>query len=218
MSKPWVWKVKPGTPCKIGIIGSKEVGKTTLANLLNGRLKSLGASSDLVYESARNSPLPLNERTSIASTYWLLGTQIATEALMQATRQFTVCDRTVIDLIPFAAYIVNRQENSCREEPFAELQKLKILVKHYLVARPYDFLFYIPIRKELWKVFGEPSDPYYQAEIDRELRIFLQELQVNYHKLKELHNQERLEEIMAILHSRYRFSLEETCGSWLANL
>ena len=64
-------------PAKIDIIGSKGVGKTTPANLVNGHLKYMGASSDLVYESARNCPLLLNEKTTIESAYWLFGSQIA---------------------------------------------------------------------------------------------------------------------------------------------
>ena len=66
-------KVKPNTACKIGIIGAKEVGKTGLANLLNGYLKIIGAHCDLVPETARNSPFLLNEGSGIGTLYWVLG-------------------------------------------------------------------------------------------------------------------------------------------------
>jgi GTPase SAR1 family protein len=86
---------------KVAFIGSKEVGKTTLASYLNGQLKSLGLSVDIVPEVARYCPLPLNEKTTIESAYWLLGAQISAEALVEKTRQFVICDRTVLDVFPF---------------------------------------------------------------------------------------------------------------------
>ena len=199
--------VEPTTPTKIGIIGPKEVGKTALANLINGHLKLLGVSSDLVHESARRCPLPLNEKTTIGAAYWLLGAQIAAEALVQETRQFTVCDRTVIDLYPFALYSAANSDSTAGKATAATrgLQPLRTLIQDYLTARPYEFLFYVPIRQELWNMYSPPDDPPFQALIDAEFRKFLGELQINFIELKSLDGHQRLEEIISALETRYRF-------------
>ena len=193
--------VTPSTKAKIGIIGPKEVGKTALANTLNGYLKSLGASSDLVHESARRSPLPLNEKTTIGTAYWSFGSQIMAEALVQETRQFTICDRTVIDIFPFYFFAVTNDT----EIPTQNLENLKILIKDYLTFRPYDFLFYIPIREELWDVYSRPEDPTLQSQIDREFRNFINESNIQFTEIKALGLYERLKEIMNSLESRYIF-------------
>ncbi len=199
--------VDPAIPTKIGIVGSKEVGKTALSNLLTGHLKSLGASSDLVHESARKCPLPLNEKTTLGTAFWLFGTQIAAEALVQETRQFTICDRTVLDLYPFALYsaVNTKIDAGNTAASIQQLEFLKTLIKHYIAARPYEFLFYIPIRQGLWSMHSPPDDPSYQAHIDIEFRRFLSELQIDFVEITNLDVYKRLEEVMSILKSRYRF-------------
>ena len=86
---------------KIGIVGSKSVGKTTLANLLVGYLRSTGVDADLVDEVAKRSPLPLNNETSIETSLWILGNQISSEMVL-SNKAVVVCDRTAIDVYPFA--------------------------------------------------------------------------------------------------------------------
>jgi GTPase SAR1 family protein len=185
------------TKVKVGIIGPKEVGKTALANLLNGHLKSRGVSSDLVHESARYSPLPLNKKTSFHSAYWLFGMQIASEALVSATRQFTICDRTVIDLFPFAQYSLTegKWNDEQKLDNSHKLQSLKMLISDYITAQPYNFLFYVPIRQELRTTNSSLEEHYFQIAIDERLRKFLQELKIDYYELQTPSTYDRLSEI-----------------------
>ena len=201
--------VTPEIPCKIGFMGSKAVGKTTVANLLNGHLKAIGAHSDMVYETARNCPFLLNEKTGIASSYWIVGEQIAAEALVEAKRQFTICDRTIIDVLSFAVCGLVRMFSIKHEDAHKsdEINVLKQIIKIYLEARPYDFLFYVPVRQELWSSFFKPEDYDFQLEIDRELRVLLAELNVPYYELQQLTGNGRIEEIMTQLREHYQFSL-----------
>jgi GTPase SAR1 family protein len=202
-------KAEPKNPCKIGILGAKEVGKTSLANLLTGRLKSLGISADLVHETARRAPWKLNKKTSIEAAYWLLGSQIASESLVQATRQFTICDRTVLDTYPFLAF--SFQEGRISPNPsHEELKLIKSVIRDYIKARPYDYLILVPIRQELWVYYSEPSDKELQVEIDKAFRNFLKELSLEYHELHTLNSIDRVEEVMKLLRERYHFSLEGT--------
>jgi GTPase SAR1 family protein len=198
-------RAQPETKSKIGIIGPKEVGKTTLANLLNGHLKSLGASCDLVHESARYSPLPLNKSSTVDTGYWLLGSQIAAETLVHATRQFTICDRTVLDVYPFAALAQLMAGTRQAAQVDHDLRQLKILISEYVTARPCEFLFYIPIRRELWKTYSEPSDAPYQLALDKEFRNFLAELKLSFVELKAIDDYERLQEAMQYIQEKYRF-------------
>ncbi len=196
-------RAKPNTFCKIGIIGSKEVGKTTLANLLTGQLKSLGISSDLVPETAKLSPLKLNEKSDLNVTYWLLGSQIAAEALVHGIKQFAVCDRTVIDFVPFLLCSIKQQgETSTTYVAEEEISALKYIIRTYVIAHPYEVIIYVPIRPELWEVYGEPSDIEFQAAIDLELRLFLKELGVSYYELKSLDNMDKLQEVIDLLFKR----------------
>jgi len=196
----------PIAPVKIGIIGPKSVGKTGLANLLTGHLKSLGVNCDLIQELARRCPLPLNKKTSIDSAYWLVGSQIAAEALSLATKSFTICDRTVIDPYPFVLYSLTRKEEVIHKtsEDMQKLQALKVFICDYLVARPYQFLFYVPIRQELWQTYSVPDDIDFQSKIDEIFRNFLGEFKINFCELKSLSNYERLEEIINFINNFYK--------------
>ncbi|MEK7090930.1 MAG: hypothetical protein AAB887_00300 [Patescibacteria group bacterium] len=212
-------KVKPNTACKIGIIGAKEVGKTGLANLLNGYLKIIGAHCDLVPETARNSPFLLNEGSGIGTLYWVLGTQIAAESLVQERRQFAICDRTVIDLIPFTICGLSRRHGVTKDKIRQDdkVTTVKKIIKSYLNARPYDLLFYVPINQKLWKLFSSPDDAPLQFEIDKELKIYLEELDLKYVELKKINSSDRLSEIMDSLRKLYTFSLESKLG-WLGKV
>jgi hypothetical protein len=216
----------PSTQIKIGIVGSKEVGKTILAHLLNSELKVVLSNklqddrwhSDLVYESARNCPLPLNEKTTIQSAYWLFGAQIASEAVVHARMNtlYIICDRTVIDAYPFAMHAIKneleksgRNAEESKERTRALLEPLKTLIKDYIIARPYHFLFYVPIRRDTQGRHKAPDDPVFQAAIDKELRAFLRELrddpklQIDLIELEAPEGKGRVEEIIRHIHRRH---------------
>lgn len=193
-------RIPPGTPCKIGIIGPHNVGKTTLANLLNGHLKARGAHADLVPEAARNCPLPLKNQTSIESAYWLFGAQVAAESLVYATRQFAVCDRTVIDMYPFAVHTAQTLlPGSEQTEALAALEALSALIQAYLAGRPYQFLFYVPIGETAWIQDGKVDDHALQQAVDAEFRTFLQELAIPFHVLEGTDGQARVQEMVSLI-------------------
>jgi len=174
---------------KIGIIGTKQVGKTTLANLLTGQMKSRGYHCDLVPEVARKSPYPLNAETSIAAVYWLIGAQIAAEALVEHTRKLIICDRTIVDSLPFFA----------ASNPFSKdwLTYPLDLVRVYLSARPYDYFFYLPIRPER---FGDSTiKDDLRTKVDIEFRMILGALGVDYLELQEIDDQARIGEVLSFI-------------------
>ena len=55
----------------------------------------------MVREVAQDCPLPINKDTTIESGYWLFGTPIAREAISECDSPIVICDRTVLDVIPF---------------------------------------------------------------------------------------------------------------------
>ena len=55
---------------KLAFIGSHGVGKTTLCYGLAARLKVRDISLDVVHEVARRCPLPINEETGVAATFF----------------------------------------------------------------------------------------------------------------------------------------------------
>lgn len=209
MNTPQTLCVRPDTPAKVGIIGSKEVGKTTLASLINGHLNSLGGNSDLVSEVARNCPFPLNERSTIGTAYWLLGAQITAEALVQETRQFAICDRTVLDLYPFTVCGAVQKEGSnpyTRPGFTRDIEALKAQILAYVTARPYDYLIYVPIRKEYQAIYSRPDNPEFQATIDKEFRRFLWDIQLSFVELRSVDSIDRLDEVMILLQKTYHFA------------
>lgn len=186
------------TPAKVGIIGPQNVGKTALANLLVGHLKTLGVSCDLVNEVSRRSPLPLHNQTTIESSYWLFGSQVAAEALVQAIRPVAICDRTVLDLYPFAqhALMAEMLEANIRQDNGQELSRLKQVITDYVSARPYQFLFYAPVHRELCGTSVASEDLAYQQAIDTLFRSFLHELRLETYELRTRTTYDRLNEVL----------------------
>lgn len=174
---------------KIGIVGTKKVGKTTLANLLTGHLKSLGYSCDLVPEVARRCPFSLNEKTSLDAAFWLFGAQIADEALVEQTRETVICDRTIIDPLAFLLAQVRLQEN--------ELAALLQFVRAYLKARPYDYFIYLPITD---KRFQETTaQDTFRELVAGEFRRIFKELDVKCVELQATEDYARLKEILMLI-------------------
>lgn len=188
---------------KIGIIGPQNVGKTALASLLVGHLKTLGVSCDLVAEISRSSPLPLHDQTSVESSYWLFGSQVAAEVTVQAVRDVAICDRTVLDLHPFAQHVLlaDTLDADTRQHNIQALSGLRQLITDYISARPYRFLFYVPVRRELWSTPQSPDALAYQHAIDRTFRAFLHELALQFHELRALTTYDRLHEVLQHIES-----------------
>lgn len=194
----------PKHSIKVGILGSKKVGKTTLANLLNGHLKAMGQSSDLVSEVARICPLPINEHTNLSTAYWLLGAQISSEALVAASRDFVICDRTVLDLYPFTKYGLRKMGHGhITKAASYELGMIQSLIQSYLLSRPYQFLFYVPI--DASHQVGNRQFTSFQRKIDFEFRAFLSELGINFYELDSSTSHQRLQQAITYMNNRNIF-------------
>jgi GTPase SAR1 family protein len=172
---------------KIGIVGSKKVGKTTLANLLVGYLKSIGNDTDLVDEVAKRCPLPINKDTSIEASLWILGNQIASE-MMMADKAIIVCDRTAIDVYPFAKLSNLNRAN--------ELEMLKKTVVSYITLKPYNVLFYVLPQDGFGEDDSLSFENKYQQELDSEFRHLLRNLSLNVVEVQGNDSNVRLNEII----------------------
>lgn len=173
---------------KIGIVGSKSVGKTTLANLLVGYLRSEGVDADLVDEVAKRSPLPLNDESSIETSLWILGNQISSEMIL-ANKAVVVCDRTAIDVYPFAKLSYPNRTK--------ELELLKIAIVSYLNLKPYSVVFHVLPQEG----FNKSTDIKYQQELDIEFRKILRDLDVQVVEVKSINSNKRLEDVVRWLES-----------------
>jgi len=142
--------------------------------------------------------LPLHSQTSAESSYWLFGSQVAAEALAQAVRDVTICDRTVLDLYPFAqhALISDMPNAQARQQNAHKLAGLRQLITDYIDANPYQFLFYVPAHHEFLSTPLSPEGVAYQNEIDTKFRAFLDELSVRVRELRTLSTYDRLNEAL----------------------
>jgi nicotinamide riboside kinase len=113
---------------KIAFIGTHGVGKTTLCFDLAARLKRMDRSVDLVKETARDCPLPINQDTTYDAQAWILHTQIARELEAVSRHDIVVCDRSVLDNY---AYLVHKLGPRRELEPLVEkwIRTYALLVK-----------------------------------------------------------------------------------------
>lgn len=183
---------------KIGLIGSKNVGKTTIAHCLTGYLSSQKKSVGLINELALSSPTPLNIYTNFNSACWLFGMQIASEAAAQEHRQFVVCDRTVLDIPPILKVALNFR-NELTAEVAIDLNYLVRMIEEYLNYAPYEYLFYIPIDERYWNSNLSEEERNFRYEIDDEFRKFLEVNQINYVEVVSTKSKDRFQEILEVI-------------------
>ena len=180
---------------KIGIIGTKNVGKTTLATQLTEALAHKGFRATIVREVAQDCPLPINKDTTIESGYWLFGTQIAREAISECDSPIVICDRTVLDVIPFVrlsyeAFSLGRQDSA------SEIGMLERLIQDYVDAQPYDQIFYLPKNEAFWQSTLSRDEIEFRRSLDREFRTYLHEAGVSHHEVTGKSTSRQLAEIL----------------------
>jgi nicotinamide riboside kinase len=140
---------------KVAFIGSHGVGKTTLCYGLAARLKQRDVVLDVVHEVARRCPLPINEKTGLASESWILHTQIAEEVIASFRHPVVICDRSALDNY---VYLLLASGPDPGLDP---------LVAHWM--RSYDLLIHVPVVDIPAADGVRATDPEFQREVDRRL-------------------------------------------------
>jgi adenylate kinase family enzyme len=143
---------------KICLMGSHGTGKTTTAYGIGYRLKQMRYDTDILYETARKCPLPINKKGTIDSQKWILAKQLEQESLIDPTIDFAICDRSLIDI-----YVYSLNTN----RKFAK-SILPFVIEH---MKTFDYIFYLPIRDAYFKGDSKRSAcKQYQINIDRGMR------------------------------------------------
>ena len=142
---------------KIALIGTHGVAKTTTIYGIGYRLKQIRYDTDIIYETARKCPLPINQKGTINSQKWILGKLLQQESLIDPTIDFALCDRTPIDI-----YVYSLRTNRKFAKSF-----LPFAIEH---MKTYDYIFYLPIKDKYLKGDSKRSaNKQYQIEIDNEM-------------------------------------------------
>lgn len=83
---------------KIAVIGTHDVGKTTLCNDLHVFLSKKRATSLVLDEAVRSCPKPIHGEQTAEATLWIFQKQLENETNVEKTRKhFIICDRSTID-------------------------------------------------------------------------------------------------------------------------
>jgi thymidylate kinase len=157
---------------KVAFIGTHGVGKTTLCYELAARLKKRSVDADIVKEVARSSPLPINQRTTVAAQLWILHMQIAREIEVESRCEVVICDRSVLDNYAYLLHASGRQAGA------------EHLVEDWIAT--YDLLFRVPPAGRISKDGIRDTDPLFQRAIDRRIRRLVQEMRVEVQDLSAL--------------------------------
>jgi len=149
---------------KIGVLGTHDTGKTTLAFSLCSQLKSKHLFVGFVEESVRECPFPINQMTNFLSQYWIVNKQINCEIEKHERYNVIVTDRTTVDNFAYAL----RAAKIGKISP-EDLEILRVICKHW--AKTYNFLFYAKIPKKKLEDDGfRDTTKKFQLEIDQIIR------------------------------------------------
>jgi nicotinamide riboside kinase len=137
---------------KLALIGTHGVGKTTLCFELAARLKRRSLDVEMVREVARQCPLPINQKTTIAAQEWILHVQMSLEIEASSCHDVIICDRSVLDNY---CYLVHAAGSSSTWERF---------IDQWLTT--YDLLVHVPIWSHPTFDGVRAVDPAFQEHID----------------------------------------------------
>jgi nicotinamide riboside kinase len=154
---------------KVAFIGSHGVGKTTLCYGLAARLKARDVVLEVVHEVARRCPLPINEKTGLASESWILHTQIAEETIASFRYPVVICDRSALDNYVYLLLASGADPG------------LDPLVKHWM--KSYDLLIHVPVMTTPAADGVRATDPEFQRAIDQRLERELRAYDLTAHRL-----------------------------------
>lgn len=105
---PWVLKVDNRERRRIALIGAESTGKSTLALMLTGRLRTHGVRAALVAESGSSVPFPPSMLDSELDAHaYMITNKMAAEsaAALRSNVDFVISDRSPFD---HAAYLATR--------------------------------------------------------------------------------------------------------------
>jgi nicotinamide riboside kinase len=142
---------------KVALVGTHGVNKTTIAYELAGALKRAGRTVELLTETARECPFPLNEQATREAYQWIIARQIQLEIEKTPRADVLVCDRSVLD--NFAYYVLRYGNGSSVFEA----------LRAYCLAwmDTYDLLVRLPITHALEADGFRSTDEDFQRRIDQ---------------------------------------------------
>lgn len=179
---------------KIGLIGTHEVGKTTLGHLITGYLKAMDYSANLVHEAARLSPFGLLEETTMETEKWIVNQQINHELTTARFSDILVCDRTSLDTLAYAKYVMEKDPSEENKEDFELISKI---VDSNL--KSYDVFIYFPITEKIINKRDKKHNEEFKKQIDNYLKEIIKEKKIdNVHELESISIKGRVEEILAL--------------------
>lgn len=159
---------------KVGITGTNNTGKSTLANAMHVALKERGVRADVAHESVRECPLGTKGLTSVESAAWILLRQMQIEIVGLYHDDVLLADKTALDTLAYGEWCVTQEGGKNRDGQHL-IEWLSRTALEWSLS--YDCLLYLPV--------GEGTAPPawhqgvdHQAAIDRLILQYLQELPV----------------------------------------
>ena len=127
---------------KIAISGTHCVGKTTTIEALAAALKAQGFRVEVVKESARECPFPINEAAGPGTQMWLACYQLAKEIeAAQRKPDFVLCDRALPDIFAYYLYLLESAPMKEFALKSGEYSMLEGIVSRWIFT--YDRIFYV---------------------------------------------------------------------------
>lgn len=190
---------------KIGITGTHNVGKTSLAHSLVGTLKEMGVHAVVNSEQVRNCPLPTGteQSNSVDAQTWILGKQFIEEIELESKYPVVVCDRTV--LCNYAYFLWNLQKSKGLEaSPKAKI--IHNLVDNWIST--YDFIFKLPISRQT-KLANDGFRSMakdWQSEIDELIDKIIAEKNIKVYTIPMDTNERRVKKVLEIIQSKLKLN------------
>lgn len=155
---------------KIAFLGTHGTGKTILTYQIAAEFRRRGHNVEVLKEVARESPLPINEGTTLAAQQWILFRQMALEIECAARSEMVICDRSVLDNYAYLRRAVGAQPT------------LERLVAEWMAT--YDEVIHVPILAgEIADDGVRSTDRDFQREIDENVKELLGRYEIPYRAL-----------------------------------
>ena len=190
------------TAIKVGVAGAQNSGKTTFIMDISKSLNNLGYTTEVVNETARACPLPINEKCFLSTQLWVALSQITMEIETGFNRNdngnaVLLTDRTILDNYAYALSFEIR-----KRKHFAGTQIMKNILPYWM--KTYDMVIYLkPLPTPIEDDGVRSTDQVWQRQIDRIIKSTIQHYRFNnlIHTIHTINREERVEEAMLHLTS-----------------